>query len=688
GAPAHHLRIADCPAVSSLRPVRVPLLPAPAGDHTVRLRCLESCGRYGDAKIDKIRLDGGGTREAETFVAAASTDPAHRVGARPDVDDGACAPGATARCVVLSHAGDSIDLPLSFASASAAPVLFVELGADVACRAARFHDPARGWDCESPLLPLPATPSENPRGWRGTRAALVATLPAHREEIQSSLSSVAGPGTTPGTGTGAATNASGHAAADVSRASTTEYTDLRLSITHSLAGVQFAEIRVAYGPLGTLTSNPASQNSIEAGLPWETASCGRGRAYVSSAGVLTDAPVATWDFCTGTLNEAVAEAPLSERLQRGWRTDQYLLDPYLRRTTGLAAWDSGALALDFYAGFPFRHGDAVTYGGWFIDDVVLTGIPLGGSEADRRVLLSTSGIRGTEIGDWRSVPETNVIASSGAWDRFGLQGLANLHEAAWRFGELTPGGPLTWVHQADSVLTRHDGRLVTPPIRLEGATDPVLRFHHKIATRVDIDESGTVPRMTLHEVGLVEIQVKTDDGWSPFYPLEPDGGYPRPFDEGRDHEQGNPELVPGNGFYHPEGFYTDIRDDRGNLTTVVARGSGYQEVAIPLRSQLSLFAAGLDPAGREVRFAFHFLNDRNDTTVRSAMERSKGWWIGPIRVLPQTALGTDVAATSVRLATSYPYRELGVGPNGTVPVEVEIENRGLFPAEDLEATID
>ena len=134
----------------------------------------------------------------------------------------------------------------------------------------------------------------------------------------------------------------------------------------------------------------------------------------------------------------------------------------------------------------------------------------------------------------------------------------------------------------------------------------------------------------------------------------------------------------------PSGVITGVRDT-----------TQYEEVQVTLSKQSILDETGqpVDFAGRRVRVGFHGLTapsepsgakwDYKDELQLGASRTTfpgEGWYLTDFKVRGATQLGVDLRATNLTFQVGYEWGTLGVGPGTRVPINVTIENRGVFEA--------
>lgn len=348
---------------------------------------------------------------------------------------------------------------------------------------------------------------------------------------------------------------------------------------------------------------------------------------------------------------------------------------------------------------------------FFLDDLTLTGIPQGGVEADRAVMVSISGLPtdNAEPGTpsqcyWEQatslVPPTNCFRT---WTR--AQAVAAVNESLWRNASsaLPPmdehAALVGYVgHATDETLhsaeaqthpTRAGDRIVSPVLHFTEATSPVLSFEHSYAFPGYPYDYQTANYM-LFQVGFLELQYRRDDGsWSDFRRVEPDDGYTNVLDRATNGAQRSPtglSYATGDGYFDPAPcfngpgicvggtkFTLNFGDWQFNHYAVDLPPMSPVRTTVHLRGQPSL--AGVDLADRDVRIAFHVAR----LTQATQEQPDASWIISDVRVTPVDAFARDGAVLSVKPEVSYDWRTLGVGPGTSVPVNVTVQNAGSLP---------
>ena len=327
-------------------------------------------------------------------------------------------------------------------------------------------------------------------------------------------------------------------------------------------------------------------------------------------------------------------------------------------------------------------------GAFYLDDLRLTGVPVGGDESQRTDLVRITGDdpAAGQVDAVQTVapmqPSSCQVQGVHCWTRVDAAQLRQaVDKSAWRAGvpgEAFDGSAVAWRY-AGAVPGRPD-RLVTPALRLEGAADPLLILDHAYAfPSYPQDDAG----YTVDQLGFVEMQYRRDDGtWSEFVRLVPDGGYPTTLSEGREKNTLS-RYKAGDGFYHPprcEGVTSLVCDNGGFYRNRGADGSyRWTDFAPTPRREVSVFhlkqaaLAGVDLTEREVRLGFHA-----SLITKTDLPAVGSWALLGARVTPVERFAVDGALEAVALDAPFDWRALGVGPGSTVPVNVTVRNAGVF----------
>ena len=280
------------------------------------------------------------------------------------------------------------------------------------------------------------------------------------------------------------------------------------------------------------------------------------------------------------------------------------------------------------------------------------------------------------------------------------------------------------------LLSNVNSRLISPVIDLSEAYDPAISFRHMYSFRTKLGGSFDKPNLRPLDGGLLELQyelqgaecgARSDEvkcGWSPFYVVEPEGGYPTRATFGiqaTPWAESNGNITQNIAVPNRAG---EGRSYWGRLATPDVTGEiraprftdGYEEQRVLLsdavcspaeRAELERYTPGVDApvvsclpvnvTGRNVRFAFHLMTngDRNSnyrtadglfpaSNADSSSRPGEGWYITDFKVLGARKLGVDLRASDLRYAVGYDVDTIGVGPGTRVPVNVTVENRGTF----------
>ena len=357
---------------------------------------------------------------------------------------------------------------------------------------------------------------------------------------------------------------------------------------------------------------------------------------------------------------------------------------------------------------------------FYLDDLRLTGVPVGKDESFRTELVRITGSDSpaqVSVLDEAGVPQgtagppppsmCNVAAGTvvldigqytNCWMVVTAEQLrARAADTRWGTSTLArpDGTPVVYrYHPSTARPTNPSDRLVTPVIHLEDATDPVLFVDHAYAFQGDPYDSlrsVTPYAYRIRQVGFLEAQYLQDDGtWSMFRRLEPPGGY-RPTllytedgDRRRDSSKGGADYEPGQGFFHPTacdpkwvgdvcdagGFYLNVQ--QGELRWTQYNPTPYPEInAIHLKD----FFPEVNLTNRPIRVALQ----TTQTGPVATYQAPSDWQLYGLRVTPVSRFAVDASATNLTLETAYDWRALGVAPGTTVPVNVTVRNEGLFP---------
>lgn len=304
----------------------------------------------------------------------------------------------------------------------------------------------------------------------------------------------------------------------------------------------------------------------------------------------------------------------------------------------------------------------------------------------------------------------------------------------------------------DHLRDNFNSRLVTPVLDLANAFDPVVTFRHAYAFRsltfYRTDETTGEPQNQIEvgDAGWIEVQYlrqgpdecpppatsETTCGWSDFYKIKPEGGYPTLAQLGApefggtnaaanfrinadDQDEAGPvaNLDPGKGSLsywfrnvrtNAEGQLPDLLDTSNYQTASVRLNEvgcepGLEDAAgtyfdrydcVPLNLRHEKVKLG----GHQVRLGFHIRTP--DSALRDpyfeveaqdpgvvpvpSSYAGEGWYITDLKVEGAKKLGINLVASDLRFAVGYDADRLGVGPGTRVPVNVTVTNAGEFDA--------
>lgn len=350
---------------------------------------------------------------------------------------------------------------------------------------------------------------------------------------------------------------------------------------------------------------------------------------------------------------------------------------------------------------------------WFyLDDLRLSGVPVDGSPADRVDLVRVTGEEpyvepgSTQTGTSVAGSQANPASPTACpWDRVEnkwtmncwrpmsrAQALAFTTGAArvhWK--NLTSAGRPYALPDGTTALFAYDlprqenprsERLVTPPIQLVQATDPVLSFDHAYWFQGEPTDYQSPNTYSIAQVGYVDLQYLDDDGsWSPFYRLTPDGGYHSALEQGGSEDPRTPigpsSFRASDGWEQPGPCVAAGVCDRGGyVRNKDANGSTYwTSYPYPLQNHSTFHLAQLanvNLSNRLVRVGFHAAGPL------VIVNGGASWAVANVRITPVSRFAVDGAIDRVALATPYDWRAIGVGPGTSVPVNVTLRNAGLF----------
>lgn len=356
-----------------------------------------------------------------------------------------------------------------------------------------------------------------------------------------------------------------------------------------------------------------------------------------------------------------------------------------------------------------------TAGTFYLDDLRLTGIPVGGTEAQRveivrvtgndsaATVLPMVGPAATEAlgGNAPSTVGASTVQpvcdnplgmQVNCWEKRRISDVAAQAGASrWAPGpaaSATSGHLWQYGHGPGSAAP---DRLVTPPILLKGAVDSLLYVDHEYMFQsLPVDNPDRL-EYDIKQMGFVELQYRRDDGqWSEFIRLVPTDGYDTTLSvapNGVDRIPRNGSLyLSGTGFYHPTPCRFSVIVDGschlgGYISVLGSSGSKEWTQYLPTpRSRVSVFelqqpaTEHVNLSGREVRIAFHAATGAN---LMNSIEWGM-WGIREVRVTPVSRFAIDGAVVGLDLDTAYDWRALGVGPKTQLPVKVTVENVGLY----------
>lgn len=378
---------------------------------------------------------------------------------------------------------------------------------------------------------------------------------------------------------------------------------------------------------------------------------------------------------------------------RAWTTfDADILPSYASGYADL--WSEGGIALRVFPG-----------GSLCVDDLRLTGVPKGRTEADRRELVRLTGDPEVDV-NVRDPPPITSDVSRDSSGNFRADPWRQLHAATIR----AAAAPTKWTpqrgvfHNGSQVLWKYgdvpgfpagiDGvwyppdALRTPPIKLDDAARPTLVLEHTYAFKGGPFDSGISDRRyAMWGIGVVAVEYLQPDGrWSPMrqvHPVEPYWDVLGTYDAQTRLPVAGRSYSIGQGFFHPsacrtqainvclgEYYYKNI-DSSGRLRTVKFD---------PTHSEVSRFdlTSVLPPdVSREgtIRLVFYAYN-----STTSAFEHTAPpvWMIHEARLYPQDAFGADALVKDIRLEAPYDWRSLGLGPGTDVVLNVTVRNDGIF----------
>lgn len=386
---------------------------------------------------------------------------------------------------------------------------------------------------------------------------------------------------------------------------------------------------------------------------------------------------------------------------------------------------------------------------WAIDDIVLEGY-VGGKWV---TIVAWYGINHPDNrGAWANYIPNGALGSlyqAPEWEE-SLEAFDMETVSAWHISTALADRPV-WVAN-DEIWPNASGgarprlrsdwntRLLTPAIDLSNAYDPVISFRHAYAfrTQIDLDLNGN-PKVASGDGGYLEVQYlrrgadcgaaseTVTCGWSPFYRIHPDGGYPNATDlgfAGYGFKEDLSQRPPGNANSIPVRNWTigynktdrvngsglsywgrSMTPDPDGVITGPRYTEDYVEARFSLNDQVcTLRSTGacltdVDFRGRVIRVAFHlettgalskvssgvpeedtvFNHSKASETIRASYP-GEGWYITDFKVLGARDLGIDLRAANMTVNVGYDVDRIGVGPGTRVPINITVENRGIFDA--------
>lgn len=341
---------------------------------------------------------------------------------------------------------------------------------------------------------------------------------------------------------------------------------------------------------------------------------------------------------------------------------------------------------------------------FYLDELVLTAVPEGAASHNRVTLVRATGSEGEPSSDTPAATAFPAQPSDcqrafNCWTRVQREAaLVMTAHTNWTVSSPTVGGkPALWGYQTRVWNVRETDRLTTPVIPMGAAPDPVLTFEHEFFSPGYPGDSREDSIVTIPQIGFVELQYRRDDGlWSDFVRLVPDGGYPDPLGKdgagvdrlGASRTQ---SFAPGDGYYaagycddnaigtvcHENGMFLLHRRANGDIVlSDPPRVPLIQKAAFRLAQQPGL--NDVDLSNRDVRIGFHLSPKLAGTPE---IESTSWWSIRDVKLSPLASYAVDGAVESVTLETAYDWKQLGIAPGSTVPVNITVRNRGLFSEE-------
>lgn len=387
------------------------------------------------------------------------------------------------------------------------------------------------------------------------------------------------------------------------------------------------------------------------------------------------------------------------------------------------AWSANGLQVTVTANVPAESFTVQNASGFFLDDLQISGVPVGKDESYRIPIIHLTGNPldgGTPAQPsacpWGDEQALQLVYTDNCWQTMTkadaeafLRNLPGRGGTASAWADNASGLPILLDHAP--ALFKYSGptdptsdRLMTPVIELQQAEDPWLTFEHQYAFRAAPDDHR---QYQIRQVGYVELQYRQDDGtWSPFVPLYPDGGsYPPapslltklyPLDPSSSdlRDAYSSSYVSGlDGYAWPlpcaEPTIAARCDLNGGFTTVFFNASGakvamrpddppIQRASFHLARQPML--AGVDLANREIRIGFRAARGVIGGAIMSPGLTDGGTWtIGDVRVTPVSVFAMDGAVEDVHLEVPFDWRAIGVGPQTKVPINATVRNVGRYP---------
>src|SRR5581483_11336839 len=340
------------------------------------------------------------------------------------------------------------------------------------------------------------------------------------------------------------------------------------------SGGRFTDLRLDVRYMATRNKGPAA---IELAQP-EPIQTSR----PAGVGVSVTTP-AFWST-TLPVHDPINDVYLSSDSNMSWQEAHLAVDP--QESAGYAGvWSANGPELRVIP--KMDQGDNSNFSRFFLDDLVLSGVPLGGNEADRVALVHITGAEpyvspsstqtGTSLTSSSVTPAQPSICGwenppagrtpSNCWRPMSSDSALAADTAPtdlhWRSATgsgaqylLPDGTPALFSYQAPQGSPQPKAeRLVSPPIPLGRIDDPLLTCDHAYYfPGYPADGQQTIPGgYDIFQVGYVEMQYQLDDGtWSHFYRLQPEGGYKSPLGTGL---QGQQRLALPTSYQDTDGFH-------------------------------------------------------------------------------------------------------------------------------------